>query len=298
VLSRDRRSYARRGAAALGLCALVAAAGGGAAHSARATPPCRGGDYEFALSERNVGGNLLAVAGILTKVTPGCTLKTTVRIAVHYHFGTIDPRAVQPVRGNPARWHVSQVLHPWSQVVHTWTWRNWCRRPRYVYLVLVGSRGSSNERLAQRISAPACRDRRLSSTFVDSGSGTGLVPLEDPIPAHLLSPDTPIPVSPALIRVQNGWLVSDGRTLVAVYAGEAGNDPAKGLVAIVRQNQVFGNQSVDVVPAGHTGAVKLTQVPLGAAVETSAQRGDLSFVSAGGRQGVLHLATNTVAIAR
>ena len=284
----------RRATVALGLCALVAAAGGGAARSAGAIRACRGGDYDFALTERTVGGNVLAVAGILTKGTSSCTLKTTIRIAVHYHFGTIDPRAVQPVRGNPTSWHVVRVLHRWSQVVHTWTWHNWCLRPRYGYLVLAGSKG----RFVQRITVPACRDRRRSSTFVDSGGGTRLIPLvEDPIPAHMLSPATPIPVSPAVIRVQNGWLVSDGRMLVAVYAGEAGNDPSKGLFAIVRQNLVFGNQSVDVVPAGHTGAIKLTQVPLGAAVETSAQRADLSFVSAGGRQGVLHLATDTVAIA-
>ena len=130
------------------------------------------------------------------------------------------------------------------------------------------------------------------------GAGTRLVPsVGKPIPAHVLPPESPIPVSPALIRVRNSWLVSDGRTLVAVYAGEAGNDPARGRLAVVRQNLVFGNQRQDVVPAGRAGAVELTQVPLGAAVETSAQHGDLSFVSAGGRTGVLHLATDTVAVA-
>jgi hypothetical protein len=64
--------------------------------------------------------------------------------------------------------------------------------------------------------------------------------------------------------VRNGWLVSDGRTLVAVYAGQAGNDAANGRFVVVRQNLVFGVESQDVVPAGHTGAVSLTRVPLGA----------------------------------
>jgi hypothetical protein len=279
----------------LGVWALAAASGGGAARSADAIPACRGGDYELALGTWAVGGKVLGVAGILTKGAPTCTLKTTVRIAVHYHSGTVDPRAVRPVLGNPADWHVSRVLHPWSQVVHTWTWRNWCGRPRHEYVVLARTR----ERLARRIAAPACRNRRARSAFVDTGPGTRLVPpVADRIPAHLLPPKTPVPVSPALIRVRNAWLVSDGRTLVAVYAGEAGADPAKGLFVIVRQNLVFGGQSQDVVAAGRTGPVKLTDVPLGAAVETSAQHGALSFVSAGGRQGVLHLATDAVAIAR
>jgi hypothetical protein len=296
VSSRDRRSCARLGTAAC-LCVLAAASGGGAARSAATISACRGGGYDLGLTERYVGGNVLAVAGILNKASRPCAVATTLGIAVHYHFGNIDPRPVRPVRGNPARWHVSRVLQPWSQVVHTWTWRNWCGRPRHESLELSGRRGTS-EQLGQRINAPVCRDRKRMSAFVDTGAGTRLVPLvERPIPAHLLSPNVPIPVSPTLIRVQNAWLVSDGRMLVAVYAGEAGNDPSKGRFVVIRQSLVFGNQWEDVVSAGSTGAVRLTHVPLGATVETSAQRGELSFTSAGGRDGVLHLATDTVAIA-
>jgi hypothetical protein len=301
VANRDRRSYASRLAAALGLCALVAAAGGGAAGSAGSIPACRGGEYELELGNWNVRGNVLAVAGILAKGGPVCRLKTTVRIAVRYHHaGNVDPPKgpVRPVRGNPTRWHVSRVLRPWSQVVHTWTWRNWCRRPRHEFLVLAGSSATGSVRISTRITAPVCRDRHVSSTLADTASGTRLVPATgDRIPAHILPQDAPIPVSPTLIRVRNAWLVSDGRTLVAVYAGEAGNDPARGLFVIIRHNLVFGNRWQDVVPAGHTGAVELTQVPLGPAVETSAQHADLSFISHGGRHGVLHLATDAVEIA-
>jgi hypothetical protein len=296
VPSPGRRSYGRLATAAC-LCALAAASGGGAARSASAIPACRVGDYDLALTEWNVGGNVLAVAGVLNKGGRSCALNTTLAIAVHYHFGNIDPRPVRPVRGNPTRWHVSRVLQSWSQVVHKWTWRNWCGRPRHEYLVLSGLRGNSTERIAQRIRAPVCRDRHARSAFVDTGPGTRLVPfVADPVPAHILPSDTPIPVSPTLIRVQNAWLVSDGRMLVAVYAGEAGNDASRGRFVVIRQSLVFGNQWEDVVPAGRTGAVRLTQVPLGAAVETSAQRGDLSFTSAGGQDGVLHLATDTAAI--
>jgi hypothetical protein len=48
------------------------------------------------------------------------------------------------------------------------------------------------------------------------------------------------------------------------------------------------------VPVGPTGAVQITTAPTGAAVETSAQRGDLGFSSSGGAHGVLHLADDRV----
>ena len=63
-----------------------------------------------------------------------------------------------------------------------------------------------------------------------------------------------VPVSPTVLQARNGWLVSDGRTLVAVYAGAAGDDPAVGRVAIVRQDLASGTQTVQVIGAGHTGA--------------------------------------------
>jgi hypothetical protein len=115
----------------------------------------------------------------------------------------------------------------------------------------------------------------------------------DRIPAHILPPDTPIPLSPALIRVTNGWLVSDGRTLVAVYAGEAGNDPIVGRFAIIRQNLVIGFQTRNIIDVGKIGAVRITEAPSGAEVETSAQRADLRFSSASGAQGILSLARDT-----
>lgn len=291
----------RRLIAAVGLCALAtAAAGGGAVGSTGAIHSCRAGDYSIELGAWKVGGNLLVAAGILTKGGPACRVSSTIRIGVRYHPGNLDlPRGpLRPVRGNPARWQVSTVPRPWSQLVRTWTWRNWCRRPRSVFAFLTAASGLGSDRIADRVAAPACRDRRASSVFVDNGVGLRPVPfVGDRIAAHLLSPDAPIPVSPTLIRVRNGWLVSDGRTLVAVYAGQAGNDSANGRIVVVRQNLVFGVESQDVVAAGHTGAVSLTRVPLGRAVETSAQRADLSFVSAGGERGVLRLASDSVTIA-
>jgi hypothetical protein len=72
-----------------------------------------------------------------------------------------------------------------------------------------------------------------------------------------------VPVSPSLLRVQNGWIVSNGRTLVSVYAGEAGNDPSIGRFVIFRQNLVFGIQTREIVDAGPTGAVYIVNAPTG-----------------------------------
>jgi hypothetical protein len=100
-----------------------------------------------------------------------------------------------------------------------------------------------------------------------------------PIPARLLGPDAPIPVSPALLRPRNGWLVSDGRQLVAVYEGAAGSDPAVGRVVVVRQNLVAGQQTVETLDAGSTGALTVV----------SAETGNIHLRGAGGRLLLLEL---------
>jgi hypothetical protein len=94
-----------------------------------------------------------------------------------------------------------------------------------------------------------------------------------PIPARLLGPDAPMPVSPSLLQPRNGWLVSDGKTLVAVYAGAAGSDPAVGRVVILRQDLVAGRQTVETHDALATGALTIV----------SAETGGLRLHAADGR---------------
>jgi hypothetical protein len=115
-----------------------------------------------------------------------------------------------------------------------------------------------------------------------------------PIPARMLGSAVPVPIAPSVIQVRNGWLVSDGRTLVAVYAGAAGNDPSVGRLVIVRQDLVAGRQTVRTLDAGPTGALVIAEAPLGGSVETSAQRGRLSVRTAGGRALRLDLGTGNV----
>ncbi len=115
-----------------------------------------------------------------------------------------------------------------------------------------------------------------------------------PIPARLLDSDVPVPLSPSVLQVRNGWLVSNGRTLVAVYAGAAGNDPAVGRLVIVRQDLAAGRQTVRTVDAGRTGALTIVEAPLGSAVETSAQTDAIRLRAADGRTLHLDLGTGSV----
>jgi hypothetical protein len=115
-----------------------------------------------------------------------------------------------------------------------------------------------------------------------------------PIPARMLGPDAPVPIAPSVLQVRNGWLVSDGSTLVAVYAGAAGDDPSAGRLVIVRQDLVAGQQTVRTLDAGPTGALAIAAAPLGSSVETSAQTGIIRIRTSAGRALFLDLATGTL----
>lgn len=114
------------------------------------------------------------------------------------------------------------------------------------------------------------------------------------IPARMLGHNVPVPISPSLLRSRNGWLVSDGRTLVAVYAGAAGNDPSVGRLVIVRQDLAAGTQTVRTIDAGPTGPLAIVAAPLGGSVETSAQTGTIRLQAARGRVLRLDLGSGTV----
>jgi len=112
-------------------------------------------------------------------------------------------------------------------------------------------------------------------------------------PAHLLPEGTPVPVPPGLIQVSNDWLVSDGTALVAVYAGSDGSNPANGRFVIVWQNGHTGQQTIRVVNVPGARSVSIVNPPTGVSVETSAQRGSLESITAGGTRGSLHLSDDS-----
>jgi hypothetical protein len=115
----------------------------------------------------------------------------------------------------------------------------------------------------------------------------------DRIPAHMLSADTQVPLSPSLIDVENGWLVSDGKTLVAVYAGADSDNSGRGRFVVVRQNLKSGHQTMDVIDVAGAGSLTITDAPKGSSVETSAQHDQIHFKSAKGKHGDLDLTSDS-----
>jgi hypothetical protein len=142
----------------------------------------------------------------------------------------------------------------------------------------------------------AALSRLNAVATTDSNTLPAPAPVSEPhgIPAQILGNDVPVPIAPSLLRLQNAWLVSNGKTLVAVYAGAAGGDPARGRVVIVRQDLVAGTQTVKTIDAGRTGALTIAAAPLGPAVEGTAQTGTLRLRAPGGRTLTLDVGTSKV----
>jgi hypothetical protein len=216
-----------------------------------------------------------------------CLLRTAIRLTIAGSGGVVAS----------ANWSVNSARRPWSGIVHTWVWRNWCEASQGEATVEFSV--PSGRTVTQRVSdPPACVSPDAPSTVVDLGTGTNFVKHSTRIAPHILPKGVPPPVHYALINPKNAWIVSDGYTLVAVYAGSPGEEPAIGRLAIVRQNEIFGVQYAppDLVDVGRVGAVKITRSPRGRSRETTAQRGRLAFVAADGTKGVLELAGDHVRI--
>jgi hypothetical protein len=217
-----------------------------------------------------------------------CRLRTTIRLRITGSNGVAAS----------ANWNVNSVLRPWSGTVHTWVWRNWCETTQGKATIKISV--PQGRTLRQHISSPpACVSADAPSTVATLGTGTKYVRrLGSRIPPHILPKGTPSPLHYADINPKSVWLVSNGYTLVAVYAGSPGDHPAIGRFAIVRQNAIFGVQyePPDLVDVGNVGAVKITRAPRGRSRETTAQHGRLAFVAADGTRGVLELTGNRVRI--
>jgi hypothetical protein len=268
-----------RAAALLGLATSAVSVLDGGSPALAARPSCQRGQYDVLVGGWRSTGGVLVGVGIGTAGIQQCTLKTTVHFVLRYSDGKI----IRSIRGNPASWVIDTELVPWDVLARGFLWSNWCnrRRPAATATVRVGP----TVRTYRAGDTPTCRSPRARSRLIVTAPPRG-----DRIPAHILPPEAPIPISPSFISVTNAWLVSDGRTLAAVYAGEAGNDPTVGRFAVVRQNLLFGLQTCWAVDVGRTGKVTITKALEGTTVERSAQRGRIEYASAGGETGVLDLA--------
>lgn len=291
----------RRGRPAVGTPVLLLAALGSALYAAgapaqdSALPHCSAEGY--GLEQRPVTESarprttVRLTAGWLTATERrrACRLQTTIRLRIE----TAGEVAVQ------AQWHVNAVLEPWSSVVHTWAWRNWCTTGGQRAVTVVFSTQNGTAVRQQVPDPPACVDASAASTAVDLGTGTRFVRRpSDRIPPHILPKRAPPPLHYAVIKVINAWLVSDGYTLVAVYAGSPGAHRSIGRFAIIRQNEIVGAQynPPDIVDVGAVGPLEIVHPPRGASHETSAQHGELAFVAADGTRGILELTGDRVRV--
>jgi hypothetical protein len=170
-------------------------------------------------------------------------------------------------------------------------------------LATAGSSNVSIPRLGSDVTVPADKAAAMadrmpsapSDATASAGPAAATAFTPDPIPAKILGSDVPVPVSSSIIAETNGWLVSDGYTLVAVYAGSKGDDPTQGRVVVVRQDLRATTQTVQIVDAGATGPLTVAAgAPTGEAVETAAQTGALMLNTSHGATVQLNLSTNKV----
>src|SRR5579863_9906850 len=236
-MRRERLTVVMRLALAVALGSLVVAASGAAARTT--LPRCAPDGYgleqaplpRMAQAQKTVRVTAGWLAG--TERRRSCRLETTIRVGIAY-----SGRA--PVT---AQWTVSTVLTPWASVVHTWAWRNWSPADAtgHVRITFTAPNGRPVHQLVPQ--PPTCMNADAPSTLEDVGTGTKYVKRPgDRIPPHILPGGHQSPLPPPVIHVRNGWIASDGYTLVAVYAGTAPNGPTVGRFAIVRQNLIFGVQ--------------------------------------------------------
>jgi hypothetical protein len=169
-------------------------------------------------------------------------------------------------------------------------------------LALAGSSAVSIPRVGADVTAPSDKIAAMADRMPSApNDATSAAPAPmaaattDPIPAEILDSNAPVPVPASIITETNGWLVSNGSNLVAVYAGSKADDPTQGRVVIVRQDLRTAAQTMQIVDAGSTGALTVAAgAPTGAAVETSALTGSLVLGTSRGGTVKLNLATNTV----
>jgi len=279
------------------LCAAGEPALGAGVRAAAPLPRCAAHGYGAGLELQSLPqtaarqAEVMLTGGWLAGKDGGhaCALDTTI------HLSIADAGGITA----SADWPVHAVLRPWGSVEHTWVWRNWCGAggDGDVTISLGLAHGKS---MSERVpDPPTCTDANAPSAVADVGTGPKYVHLHgDRAAPHILPKPLPPALPEAVIKPKNAWIVSDGYTLVAVYAGSPGADPSRGRFAIIRQNLIFGIQynPPEIVDLGKVGPIRITRAPHGVSRETTAQHGELAFVAANGTKGVLDLYGDRVRI--
>jgi hypothetical protein len=146
------------------------------------------------------------------------------------------------------------------------------------------------------VADPTSARRRI---YIGRG-GPPFPPFKHVEPARLLSAHDCIFISPEVFSpVLNGWRVANRGRSTIVCAGGAGADgpPTIGRFLILRTSDRLGTQDLSYIDVPNSGAVKITQAPIGRDVVTSAQRhGSLAFKGTEGVTGTLHLKDDSVTL--
>lgn len=263
-------------AVALMVPAAVLLASAGAAGGGEGTRACGPPDYAVRMLVHEAHGGVALDVVVGGAAVPACELLDRVRLTVRRRAFVVT-----------ASWRPNRRVEFWAPLSRRWVLRRWCGPRRGILVTVASPAGGDRTKLG---AAPPCRRGR---TLVDVGARAVKPVRAGRIPAHMLPPGTPPPISGARMTTNNGWLVSNGVTLLAVYAGANADDARVGTLGIIRQNLVLGFQTETFVDVPDAGSIRLTDVPTGAAVETSAQHADVAFANAVSG-GTLHLASDTV----
>jgi hypothetical protein len=137
--------------------------------------------------------------------------------------------------------------------------------------------------------------KRGLPSYEPESSARAPVPTGNIHPVHptMLDAYSP-PMSPSLLRVENGWMVANGRRLVAVYAGTAGDEGTDGRLVIIRQDLEGGTQTANIITVRGAGALRITAAPRAPGNETADLHAKLSFRGGGGPTRMLDLSADTI----
>jgi hypothetical protein len=136
--------------------------------------------------------------------------------------------------------------------------------------------------------------------FRTGRGGPPFPPFDNVEPAHMFNPGG-CTVAPADVfwPIRSGWLVANrGRSTIVCSGGAGSEGPSTlGRFLILRTNDRWVTQDVNLVDVPKAGVLKITKAPLGRDVVTTAQRhGDLEFKGTKGVTGTLHLKDDSITL--
>lgn len=152
--------------------------------------------------------------------------------------------------------------------------------------------------LATAIGTAACGSGGGEATTSSNQDGRRLAhqQMQRDLPAEIDQDPQGFP-SARLMRPVNAWRTSSHENFTEVEAGALADDSSVGAFFIFRHQFAHARQRADLVKVIGSGALHITEAPLGSKVEAQAQRsGKISFVGSEGVRGTLDLSDDTVTL--